>query len=334
MRQPVRHCTLAIIVACAVWASGCNRPELQAAPRERPRLTGMITCRPPLPLPEGSLAHVALVELRGKAAEAVRLSEESFPVSGRPPIAFALAYPAEAIDPARHYALRARITAADGSPEWASPRPALVLTHGRPAEAEIMLAPVGMLQQSAPPATFYFECTGLAFTARHEVRGLYLFLPGETVLLPEVRSASGAKYSDGRVSLWNRGEDAMLERQGRVYRDCRNNPNRAVWEDAKLNGVDFRAIGGEAEWYLDVYDQGRRIDLVTEYGRDYYIFPEVRRETLVDPPRTRYIARMGAHRIDLVLEPGDCRAGGETFETRVATTLGHRTYSGCGRPLH
>jgi putative lipoprotein len=105
-----------------------------------------------------------------------------------------------------------------------------------------------------------------------------------------------------------------------------------------LNGVDFRATGNEPGWYLEIYDKAgpERIDFVSDYGRDFYTFPDVRRETLQAPPQTRYLAQIGAHRLEVTLEPGACRdsMSGEAFEARVTVRLGTRTYAGCGRPLH
>jgi putative lipoprotein len=332
------HRTVAVVLACVVLIAGCARPGHPPLEDPPAQVTGTITYRQRFTLPDGSFAHVALVEIRGKANESVLLSEATLAVAGRPPIAFALPYPPEAIDPSRHYALRARITDSDGRVFWATPRPVPVLTHGHPAEAEVLVTPAVGSYQTAPPATSYFECTGLAFTARHDPRGMFLFLPRETVLLPEVPTASGATYSNGRVSFWSKGEEAVLETEGRSYRDCRNDRRRAVWEDAKLNGVDFRAVGNEPGWYLELYDKGtpERIDIVVDYGRDYYTFPKVQRETLQAPPRTRYRAQIGAHRLDVTLEPGPCRdsMSGEPFDTRVSVTLGNRTYTGCGRGLH
>jgi putative lipoprotein len=333
-----RGLSLRVAAACVLLLAGCagqrGAPQVDAGSR----LTGEITYPQPVALPAGSIAHVALVEVRGRARDSLVLSEQSFPAEGRPPLPFVLTYPPGAVDPARHYALRARITDAGGRLFWATARPVPVLTHGHPAAADIRLTPAGGSHQTAPPPTFVFECPGLVFTARHDPRGLFLFLPDSTVLLPEVPAASGAKYSDGRTTFWSKGEEALIERDGRVYRDCRNNRRMAVWEDAKLNGVDFRAVGNEPGWYLEIYDKGapERIDLVTDYGQDFYTFPDVQRETRQSPPQTRYLARIGAHRLEVTLEPGGCRdnMSGEAFETRVTIRLGTRIYAGCGRPLH
>lgn len=114
--------------------------------------------------------------------------------------------------------------------------------------------------------------------------------------------------------------------------------HRAVWEDAKLNGVDFRAVGNEPGWYLEIYDKGTpaKIDFISDYDQVYYTFPTAQRNTQSSPPRTRYVARVGGHQLEVLLEPGPSRdsMSGEAFETIVALKLNNRTYQGCGKPLH
>jgi putative lipoprotein len=300
-------------------------------------VSGTLTYRQRSALPAGALIHVGLVEVRGKASESLVLVEQSFVAPGQVPIPFALAYDPKAIDPARHYAVRARITDSGGRVFWATPRPVPVLTQGHPEQVEVLVAPAGSYQ-IAPPATFFFECNGMEFTARHDPRGIFLFLPAGTLLLPETPAASGAKYTDGRATFWSKGEEALLEVDGKAYPNCRNNRKQAVWEDAKLNGVDFRAVGNEPGWYLEIYDKGtpEKLDFIGDYGQAYYTFPSVQRETLGSPERTRYLARIGGHQLEVTLEKGPCRdsMSGEAFETTVTVKLDHRSYRGCGKPLH
>lgn len=330
------HFAPLFILALAVAGCAHLDPGGSSAPRPE-TVSGTLTYRQRIALPTGSIVHVALVEIRGKATESVVMSEQSFAASGQVPIPFTIAFDPKVIDPARHYAVRARITDAGGRVFWATPRPVPVLTQGHPNQAEVMVAPGGSYQ-IAPPATYFFQCEGLEFTARHDPKGIYLFLPGRTLLLPETPSASGAKYSDGKVLFWNKGEEALLEVDGTTHKECRNNRGRAVWEDAKLNGVDFRAVGNEPGWYLEIYDKGtpEKIDFISDYGQVYYTFPSVQRETQQSPPRTRYVARIGGHQLEATLEPGPCRddMSGETFETKVSLKLNSRIYQGCGKPLH
>ena len=324
------------LLACLIAA--CVHPDPASEKgKNRSEVKGVVTYRQRSALPPGSLIHVGLVEVRGKASESVVLSERSFVASGQVPIPFALAYDPTVIDPAKHYAVRARITDSGGRVFWATPRPVPVLTQGHPSEVEVLVAPA-VPYPTSPPATYFFECEGLEFTARHDQRGVYLFLPGRTLLLAETPSGSGAQYTDGQSTFWSKGEEALLEVGGKTYSQCRNNRRRAVWEDAKLNGVDFRAVGNEPGWYLEIYDKGtpEKIDFVGDYGQVYYTFPSVQREARETRERKRYTARIGGHQLEVTLEKGPCLddMSGEAFETSVTVKLNNRSYRGCGKALH
>lgn len=46
-------------------------------------------------------------------------------------------------------------------------------------------------------------------------------LPDDTVTLPRVESASGARYSDGTTTFWNHGDEVLVEVDGKtVYESC------------------------------------------------------------------------------------------------------------------
>ena len=82
-----------------------------------------------------------------------------------------------------------------------------------------------------PQARLYvYECgDDFTFYARIEVEKAALLLPSLAVTLRQVSAASGAKYSDGHVTFWSKGKDAVLEVENKNYRACKNNPDKAVW---------------------------------------------------------------------------------------------------------
>lgn len=189
----------------------------------------------------------------------------------------------------------------------------------------------------AGPQTFVYECgDGFSFVARIEGERIWLFLPEMTVPLPHVPSASGAKYSDGITTFWSDGEEARLEIEGEKPRTCTNNPAKAVWEHAKLSGVDFRAVGNEPGWHLEISSGMKSILFVTDYGEGRYEFPFVLPLVDDEAGRTEYRSGSGDHEIKIVLECGACRdtMSGEAFETVVTVVFDGREYRGCGRALH
>ncbi|MFC1526454.1 COG3650 family protein [Candidatus Latescibacterota bacterium] len=197
--------------------------------------------------------------------------------------------------------------------------------------------PTHILRQRLEGArTFVYECgDGPSFVARIEGETAWLFLPGRTVSLPHVAAASGAQYEDEEILFWSKGGEAMLEIGDEQYRSCRNNRRAAVWEHAKLNGVDFRGVGQEPGWHLEI----RRADtvvLVSDYGSARHTFPWVAPETDPAARRTTYRTQVGDEELRVLLQPGPCRdtMSGEAFETKVTVWLNSTKLEGCGRALH
>jgi membrane-bound inhibitor of C-type lysozyme/uncharacterized membrane protein len=187
-----------------------------------------------------------------------------------------------------------------------------------------------------PPRTFVYECgDSYRFTARIEGEKIWLFLPEQTVGLPLVPSASGAKYSDGLLTFWSKGEEALLEAGQVLRRDCMNNPRLAIWEDAKFRGADFRAIGNEPGWHLEIKAGGKMV-FVGDYGQSRYEFPTPEPLNNQQARKTTYEVRTLEHELTVTLEALSCRdsMSGESFETTVTVILDGQIYRGCGRPLH
>lgn len=191
---------------------------------------------------------------------------------------------------------------------------------------------------AARPAgrTLVYHCPdGFRFTARIEGESAWLFLPQRTVRLPQVPSASGARYSDGGTTYWSKGEEAQLTSDGHTRKGCQNHRAEAVWEDAKLRGVGFRAVGQEPGWHLEI-TPGARMVLVMDYGARRYEFPTP--DPVEDPAAgtTVYHAQARGHSLRIELQGGGCQdtMSGERFETTLRMELDGRSFTGCGRPLH
>jgi membrane-bound inhibitor of C-type lysozyme len=202
------------------------------------------------------------------------------------------------------------------------------------APARDAVAPAPDTASPPPPRTLVYQCAdGLRFVARTEGETASVFLPDRTIHLRHVPAASGAKYSDGQVTLWGKGEEAVLELGDESRRACRNDRRQAVWEDAKLRGVDFRATGNEPGWYLELVEGGRSV-LVTHYGEGRYEF-------IAPPPLIDQTAGVTTYRVStpallLVIRRQVCRdtMSDDSYETAVTVTVDGRKYRGCGRALH
>ena len=182
--------------------------------------------------------------------------------------------------------------------------------------------------------TYAYRCDdGFGFVVRFERGQTWLFGPGfgEPLLFIRPGGRGDTLYTNGDTVLDVQKERATLTRKGRVHAGCRNDPRRAIWEDAKLRGVDFRAVGNEPPWILEI--TGDRLDLYEGYDRRHERFRATPKSD-AKKRETVYEAKEGAFRV--VLRPGPCRdtMADEVYETRVEIFRKGRRLRGCGMALH
>jgi len=193
------------------------------------------------------------------------------------------------------------------------------------------------LSQSQIPNTYVFKCdSNYNFVVRQEYESVWLFLPHKTVSLLQVPADAGLKYSNGEIFFWLDRDKAKLDTGEKHYQNCLNNRARAIWEHAKLNGVDFRAVGNEPGWYLEIYE-GRKIRFVADYGKvqynDFYLpGPHITPHTR----KTVYTFAIDEHELEIIIEGKICRDTmvDKQYESTVTVNLDGKEYHGCGRPLH
>jgi uncharacterized membrane protein/membrane-bound inhibitor of C-type lysozyme len=185
--------------------------------------------------------------------------------------------------------------------------------------------------------TFAYDCDDSTYVVASLDRatdGLWLFLPGQTVRLPHAPAASGEKYSDGSVTFWMKGRDALLETPGGRTVRCTENRRESWFEDAKLRGMDFRAVGNEPGWTLEL-GPAQSI-LVTDYGTTRYEFATPVPE--VDADGLEAVYRATADGTEIVIrttwEPCTDSMDGSRYSHRVEVQIGEKSLVGCGRGLH
>ena len=186
-----------------------------------------------------------------------------------------------------------------------------------------------------PPSVVAFDCAdGQAITVRFENRNAMLMLGENTLRLDRVPAASGAKYSNGSATFWAKGREASLVLPGQAETTCTLQKEKSVWEAARLRGIDFRAVGNEPGWYLEMAF-GKRILVVTDYGNQRHSFPAPAEPPDPDAAQTTIRARTSEHKLEVVINNKPCRdsMSGERFENTVRATLDGRTFNGCGRSL-
>ena len=182
------------------------------------------------------------------------------------------------------------------------------------------------------PKTYVFVCSNSqAYTVRATGVEAWIFMPSGTRRLPAVPAGQGTRYSDGVFTLRIENELAQLGDSRAHQVSCRNDPRRAVWERAKLDGVNFRAVGNEPGWNLEIL-AGTRMRLIADYGASRVEVPLPVPTVDRESRRTRWDA--GEIVLEVVARPCRDSMSGESFETEVNVHWQGRTLKGCGRALH
>jgi membrane-bound inhibitor of C-type lysozyme len=212
----------------------------------------------------------------------------------------------------------------------------LLLACVNPAShKDVTVEPLQQRDQSAAK-TYVYECSdGYGFVARVEGEKAWLFLPRKTISLPHVPSGSGAKYSEDQITYWSKGDEALLEIGSEKHTKCKNNRAKAIWEDAKLSGVDFRAIGNEPGWNLEIIMRDR-IVFVGNYGQNRYEFITTGPSVDQQARTTVYEVQNDKHEMSVIIAGRRCRdtMSGEAFEATVTVILDGKKFQGCGKALH
>lgn len=100
-------------------------------------LTGTVTYRERIALPQGSVLAVSLVELNSRGGVARTLARGTSFTDAQVPLPFSLTYDPAKIDPRKRYGVVARLTA--GRSIWTNTVPHAVLSAGKPGWADITL---------------------------------------------------------------------------------------------------------------------------------------------------------------------------------------------------
>lgn len=193
----------------------------------------------------------------------------------------------------------------------------------------------GSAAVASPAAhTYVYTCSeDTRFTARFEPDMAILKFPDRELRLPQVVSGSGARYSDGKTTFWIKGDEATLETDGKTTLNCRGVAAGTPWEEARLRGVAFRAVGQEPGWVLEI--DATQITFIGDYGERRVRMPAPAPARDPRTGSTTYQAETDGHALNVTITEAPCAdsMSGESFPTTVSVTLDGTTYQGCGRPL-
>lgn len=152
-----------------------------------------------------------------------------------------------------------------------------------------------------------------------------------TKRLDQTPSASGARYSDGSMVFWTKGETATLERPGAATVQCTERRADSLREDARARRVAYRAIGNEPGWVLEI-GPGKRLEWVTNFGSETHAFDDAALSAGDKPTSRVYTAGGGAMRVT-VTEEACTDDAGVTFALSAVIEFQGNTLRGCGAKL-
>jgi len=319
--------SLVLTGALAVSLAACDGAE-----KEPPRVVGTVTYRERIALTPGSVIRVTLEDTSRADAQSTLVAATRIRSAEQPPIAFSLEYDPSAIDADHSYVVRAEIRDAEGALRWTSSSAQGVLTHGHPAEVEIVVQRVDGVATEARTVVWVHP-GGPDVVVRMGPGEIGLFLPDRYAVLPQVPAASGAKYAEGDLVFWTKGDEATLEIGDERRSGLRRDAAREPWEDARLRGAAFRAAGNEPGWHLEIVPGGQ-ITFVGDYGATSVSAPAPAPE--VDRAGARaYRTAADGQELRVAIEAADCAdsMSGESFSHRVTVVLDDREFRGCGREL-
>lgn len=152
--------------------------------------------------------------------------------------------------------------------------------------------------------------------------------------LPQAVVASGARYQDGEISFWNRGEQALVETP-RGQLKCELASSRAASTREDHPGVMFRGQGNEPGWSVALAHDSPELTLTTDYGENVKTLPYM--VSVMDNEAGRVVLE-NADADDFFrvrIEAGACFDGmsGHPFPARVTLTVDGEQYSGCGQGI-
>ncbi len=106
-----------------------------------------------------------------------------------------------------------------------------------------------------------------------------------------------------------------------------------TWETARAAGVDFRAVGQEPGWIVDIYIADRIVALL-DYGETRIEFPRGA-PTYPAEGATRFDAQVNGHTLAITYRRIPCQdaMSGEGYPASVEVVIDGRTLNGCGRSV-
>ena len=105
------------------------------------------------------------------------------------------------------------------------------------------------------------------------------------------------------------------------------------WQNARERGIDFRGVGQEPGWYVEV-DHERGIRLFYDYGEQVVVHTKPVQPTMREGTRV-YAGAADNHQFEVAIEQTPCTdaMSGQGHPATVTVNIDGRALRGCGRDL-
>ena len=181
-------------------------------------------------------------------------------------------------------------------------------------------------------STMVYKCNGYEFIARLGPGEMALWLPDRYVILSQTRSTAGVRYQESAIVFLLEDNETTLTLGGVQFRDCKLMPERAPWADARRRHVDFRAVGHDPGWSLEI-QRDRQLRLVGD-DDSLRVITQDPGEQLVEQGRVYHaVTECNDLRVEIVEESCTDSMTGETLASRVVVAIDGIILYGCGRNL-
>jgi len=184
---------------------------------------------------------------------------------------------------------------------------------------------------------YVWDCGG-GLTLR--VKNLYnedaitLYLQEGPRKLPQVVSASGARYSEGSLTFWTKGDTATFERPGSAPVNCRELRYESLLADARERGVRYHGRGNEPGWTVEV-GPGAHLEFVTNDGQERHAFDAITESGTETTGARVFRASRGTQHIKVSVTTAACAddMSDERFEQLMVVEFGGKWFRGCATAL-
>ena len=183
-------------------------------------------------------------------------------------------------------------------------------------------------------SAFYYQCADdIGFPAQGSEKGISVLVDGSWHALMENPVDSGFHYSDGKVTLQGKGDQAIMTVAGK-HHTCQIDRRKSVLEDSRYRGADLLAMGNEPGWKLELSQNGDMY-YVGDYGTVKFRIPTPKPSRNGDGPYV-YAARDSENSLWLSIESKPCRdtMKGDLFEVSVSLIANGKHLQGCGTVLN